>query len=97
MVDFRKPADNGHSGRSRPPGVVKFHPVPEEFLARLAAAETDEERDQLIRSFRDGLRFETGFPSLEAAMRASSDRVLAVFWPQRVGQGEGPAPIDKGD
>jgi len=60
MVDSRKPADNGHSGRSRPPGVVKLHPIPDEFVARFAAAETDEERDQLIRSFRDGLRFETG-------------------------------------
>jgi len=95
MVDSRKPADNGHSGRSRPPGVVKFHPVPEEFLARLAAAETDEERDQLIRSFRDRFRFETGL-TLETFL-ASSGLVVAVFWPQRVGHGQGPAPIDKGD
>jgi hypothetical protein len=74
---------------------VKFHPIPKEFLARFAAAETDEERDQLFRSFRDGLRFETGL-TFEASL-ASSGTVVVVFWPQRVGQGEGPAPIDKGD
>jgi hypothetical protein len=93
MVDFRKPADNGHSGRSRPPGVVKFHPVPEEFLARLAAAETDEERDQLIRSFRDRFRFETGL-TFETFL-ASSGLVVAVFWPQRSAMDKDQHPLTK--